>query len=351
MVLSCLAPPKALHPDKVSRGVAAELMGGVVSSGKHKRLVGEQEALLEQHKQSISDAKHAISVREQESAASNATLESQLQKLEDEKAQLDAQQATLQVEYVEMEKQRQEREAKVCDSTLVYSWPAQDLDSASCFVQVVQRVILRVVNRCIGICFSEWKDFVLEIVKRRDRDKHSAKVAELEKINAELRQTMQSVQAELDQTEEENAHQKAKQLIMKMMHREMSSCFSRWKRFLRAHVEERHERRVADLKHRLADMEAERDALRKKLDGQELEGFKVAMQKFELETQEQRKESQIVSLTQALVDARGTLEQQAHLWPASSKQVQKQMRALDVAHNQVVLARSQSQSLLQSTQQ
>ena len=96
-------------------------------------------------------------------------------------------------------------------------------------------------------------------------------------------------------------------------------------------------------------MQVERDALRKHLDGAELEGLKIAMEKFELEEQDLQKENQIRALTQALADARGTIERQVELWPSSSKQMRRQLQALDTAHGQVALARSHSQVMLQAT--
>jgi hypothetical protein len=283
-------------------------MGGGISKTKHRAIIGESEAQLDEHEAALAGTKAEMESHAAESARAEKDLNGKLVVLKEEKQRLDAKQAVLQAEYTDMEEQRLAREQ-----------------------QVIQRVILRVINRCVGNCFVEWKDFVTELVRERDREKYAHQVVDLQGTNTELRKELGGVQAELDATEAENAQQKTKQLMLKLLHREMATCFNQWKGYVRAHVEERHHRQVAALQTKLEEMRSMRDELRAQLDGAELEGLKIgeqtspprsavkharltdqtrlaqprcsAMQKFELEERDSQKESQIETLTQALLDA------------------------------------------------
>ena len=194
--------------------------------------------------------------------------------------------------------------------------------------------MLRFTNRFVGICFSEWKDFIVEIVQARDREKYSGQVEKLDADNRELRRGLEDAKAELERVEKEAAELKAKQLILRILNREVATCFNQWRGYARDNVEERHLRQVDQLQSKLCDMEVERDKLRKDLDGAEWEGLKIAMAKFELEEQDLQKENQIGELSDALTQARNVIEQQVQLWPSSSKRTRKELDRLDQAHAQ-----------------
>jgi hypothetical protein len=229
---------------------------------------------------------------------------------------LESQQSNLQADYSEMEALRQQREA-----------------------QVVQRVLLRFANRCVGTCFTEWKEFITEMVRERDRNKYASQVDDLQTTNTRLHEEHTKVSQELAGSEKQNSELKAKQLILSILNRELSRCFMNWRGFARDHVEERHERQVDLLRAKIEEMRTERDALRTQLDGAELEGLKIAMTKFELEEQDLQKENQINELTAALTQARDAIGQQVELWPSSSKVMRRELQRLDQAHNRATTVR------------
>ena len=131
-------------------------MGLVVSTGTHERLVAEHEVALAEAKSKAERKREELASYKAKSVEEEAALEETLKRLESQKAKLSEQQQTLQADYSEMEQLRQERES-----------------------QVVQRCILRIFQRSLGVCFSEWKEFVTDIIRERDRVQYSSKVEEL----------------------------------------------------------------------------------------------------------------------------------------------------------------------------
>ena len=242
-------------------------MGIVVSSAKHEQMVAEKTEALNQAKATAERKREELAAHKAKTAEEEAALEEELRALEEQKTKLVTQQQTLQADYSEMEQLRQEREQ-----------------------QVVQRCILRIFQRSLGVCFSEWKEFVTDLIRERDRQQYSSKVEELALHNKHLKATVEERLKELESVEEQTKQDKTMQLIMRLKYKEVSICFNQWKAYVRANVEDRHKRNVDQLKVKLDEMQAERDKLRAKLTDSEREGLKLAMAKFELEEKDLQKE-------------------------------------------------------------
>lgn len=288
-------------------------MGIVVSTGKHEEMVAEKTTLLNEHKAKAERKRDELEAYKAKVAQEEAALQQELEELETRKAKLAEQQNTLQSSYSEMETLRQKREA-----------------------DVVGRCVLKISQRSLGMCFSEWKEFVTEAVREKDRQAYSGKVEELELKNRHLKSAVKEKQDHLGAVEEQNQKDKAMQLIMRLKSKEVAVCFNQWKGFVRANVEDRHRRSVEALQQKLEEMRADRDRLRLKLTDSEREGLKLAMTKFELEEKDLHKQSHISELAHALTQARDTIEQQVQQWPASSKSMRKELTALSSAYDDVV---------------
>ena len=280
-----------------------------VSSSKHERLVLEHETELREARERAERAKADLEAHKTASQEEHEALTAELARLEEQKAKLVGQQKTLQADYSEMESIRQEREA-----------------------QVVQRCILRIFQRCVGVCFKEWKDVVTEIVRERDREQFAAKVEELAVRNKQLKAEVDAKKKEVEAVEEDTQQNKVKQLLMRLKYKEVAICYNQWKGYVRANVEERHQRNIEALQLKLGEMVAERDRLRTRLTDVEREGLKLALTKFELEEKDLRKEGHIAELAGALTEARDTIQRQVEQWPSSTKAMQRELKALDSAY-------------------
>ena len=287
-------------------------MGIVVSTGTHERLVAEHEAELAEAKSKADRKREELAEHKYKSVEEEAELEAELKRLESQKAKLATQQQTLQADYSEMEQLRQEREA-----------------------QVVQRCILRIFQRSLGVCFSEWKEAVTDIIRERDRVTYSSKVEELAMKNKQLKQHVKDKEGELNACEEQTKRDRATQLIMRLKYKEVAICFNQWKGYVRANFEDRHQRSLTVLQQKLEEMRGERDKLRARLTEAEREGLKLAMTKFELEEKDLQKEGHISELADALTQARDTIERQVHQWPSSSKGMRRELTALNSAYEAV----------------
>ncbi len=294
-------------------------MGIVVSTAKHEQMVAEKTNVLNDQKAKADRKREELASYKAKTAEEEAALEKQLQDLETQKEKLVDQQKTLQADYSEMESLRQEREA-----------------------QVVNRCVLRIFQRALGVCFSEWKEFVVDLVRERDRQMYSSKVEELALKNKHLKASVDEKLKELAAVEEQTQKDKATQLIMRLKYKEVAICFNQWKGYVRANVEDRHRRSVEALQQKLADMKVDRDRLRVRLTDAEREGLKLAMAKFELEEKDLQKQSHIVELAGALTHARDTIERQVQQWPSSSKSMQRELKALNAAYEEVARASSTS---------
>ena len=299
-------------------------MGIVVSTGKHEQMVAEKTNFLNEQRATAERMRAELEAYKAKTAEEESALEQQLQDLETQKAKLVEQQKTLQGDYSEMESLRQEREA-----------------------QVVQRCVMRITQRSLGVCFSEWKEFVTDNVRERDRQMYSSKVEELATKNKHLKASVEEKLKELETLEEQTQKDKAMQLIMRLKYKEVSVCFNQWKSYVRSNVEDRHARNVRALQEKLVEMKADWDRLRKRLTDAEREGLKLAMAKFELEEKDLKKQSHISELADALTQARDTIERQVQQWPSSSKSMRRELVALNSAYEEVARA---STSALQSPQ-
>jgi len=296
-------------------------MGIVVSTGKHEQMVAEKTNFLNEQKAEAERMRAELEAYKAQTAEEESALEQQLQDLETQKAKLVEQQKTLQGDYSEMESLRQEREA-----------------------QVVQRCVMRITQRAIGVCFSEWKEFATDMVRERDRQKYSSKVEELATKNKHLKASVEERLKELAALEEQAQKEKATQLIMRLKYKEVSLCLHQWKAYVRANVEDRHARNVEALQQKILEMEVDRDRLREQLNDAEREGLKLAMAKFELEEKDLKKQSHISELADALTQARDTIERQVQQWPSSSKSMRRELVALNSAYEEVARASSGLQS-------
>jgi hypothetical protein len=296
-------------------------MGIVVSTGKHEQMVAEKTNVLNDQKGKADRKREELAAYKAKTAEEEAALEKQLKDLETQKTKLVEQQKTLQADYSEMEALRQEREA-----------------------QVVNRCVLRIFQRALGVCFSEWKEFVSELVRERDRQMYSSKVEELALKNKHLKATVEEKLKELEAVEEQTQKDKATQLIMRLKYKEVAICFNQWKGYVRANVDDRHRRNVEALKQKLVEMEVDRDRLRARLTDAEREGLKLAMAKFELEEKDMQKQSHIAELAGALTQARDTIERQVQQWPSSSRTMRRELKALNSAYDEVARASSTGQS-------
>eukprot|EP01043_Picozoa_sp_COSAG02_P004626 COSAG02_NODE_122_length_35306_cov_98.280967_25_plen_458_part_00 len=294
-------------------------MGIVVSTAKHEQMVAEKTNMLNDQKAKADRKREELAAYKAKSDEEEGALEKQLQELELQKAKLVEQQKTLQADYSEMESLRQEREA-----------------------QVVNRCVLRIFQRALGVCFAEWKEFVVELVRERDRQMYSSKVEELALRNKHLKASVDEKLKDLAAVEEQTQKDKATQLIMRLKYKDVAICFNQWKGYVRANVEDRHRRNVEALKQKLVDMEADRDRLRVRLTDAEREGLKLAMAKFELEEKDLQKQSHIAELAGALTHARDTIERQVQQWPSSSKSMRRELKVLNSAYEEVARVSSTS---------